>query len=48
MVLEDRVLDSEGAHQQREFERQMGVRAAGWIIAGAVLSLAASLAWLLR
>jgi hypothetical protein len=48
MVLEDRVLDSEGAHQQRVFARQMGVRAAEWIIAGAVLSLVASLTWLLR
>jgi hypothetical protein len=48
MVLEDRVLNSEGAHQQREFERQMGIRAAEWIIAGVVLSLAASLTWLLR
>ena len=48
MVLEDRVLDSPGAHQQRAFQRQMGVRAAEWIIAGAVLSLVASLTWLLR
>ena len=47
-MLEDRVLDSTGDYQQREFERQKGIRAAGWIIAGAVLSLAASLTWLLR